>query len=311
MQKGFTNDFSGPMPPWPDLAKYARQVTLSKAGLTIFLYDTRDSELPSALLLHGLGDEADTWRYIIEPLSAFYRVLAPDLPGFGRSEGPDKGYTLPFFCQALLELLQVLDISHTTLIGHSLGGVISHTITLENPQVVERLVLVSGSLVSRSQKLNLQSMLFMIPGLGEWMYNHLRKDPQAAYASLEPYYHDLAGLPPKDRDFLYKRVNQRVWSDGQRRAYFSTLRNLVPYVLNQQRGLEARLAKLGTPTLVIWGQDDQVMPAENGLALAELQPSARLVLLPDTGHNVQQDSPQALLDAVLGDERFNPHIHKS
>jgi pimeloyl-ACP methyl ester carboxylesterase len=311
MKQAPLTDYTGPMPPWPDLAKYVQRVSLPRVGLTLHLYDTHDLDLPSALLLHGLGDEADTWRHIIEPLSASFRVIAPDLPGFGRSDGPASGYTVPFFCQALLELMQALELSKTTLIGHSLGGLISHAITLDHPQLVAGLVLVSGSLVSRSQRLNLLSLLFMVPGLGEWMYNHLRMDPQVAYASLEPYYHDLEGLPPRDRDFLYKRVNQRVWSDKQRRAYFSTLRNLVPYALNQQRGLGARLANLATPTLAIWGQDDQIMPPVNGRALAEMQPSAHLVMIPNAGHNIQQDRPQALLDAVFSDERIVPQTDNS
>jgi pimeloyl-ACP methyl ester carboxylesterase len=305
------NEITSPMQPWPGLAKYARQVALPRNGLTLFMYDSRDPHLPPALLVHGLGDEADTWRHVFEPLSAFYRVIAPDLPGFGRSPGPVGGYTAPFYSSVMLELLQALEITRPILIGHSLGGLLSQAIALQDPQAVAGLVLVAGSLLSRSQKLRFHDLLFMVPGLGERMYNHLRQDPQAAFDSLEPYYHNLSALPRRERDFLFKRVNQRVWSDGQRRAYFSTLRHMVAYALKQQRNLEDRLCNLKTPTLVVWGEDDRIAPVENGRALAQIQPSVRLVLLPHTGHQVQQESPQMLLDAILGDERLNSQKYAS
>ena len=66
------------------------------------------------------------------------------------------------------------------------------------------------------QALNLNLLLFMIPGVGEWLYTRLRRDPQAAYDTLRPYYADLEGMAQADRDFLFQRVNERVWSDKQK-----------------------------------------------------------------------------------------------
>ena len=289
------------MESWPSIEPFARTVRLPKSGLSLFYYDTGQILDPAPdpiLLIHGLGDEADTWRHLIPRLSGDRRVVAPDLPGFGRSDKPDRPYTLPFFQEVLIELLDVLKIHHVVLAGHSLGAVIAHSLALQAGTRVDRLILIGGSLVARSQKLNLATLLFLIPGLGEWMYNRLRRDPEAAYKTLEPYYHRLDLLPEADRRFLFQRVNERVWDDGQRRAFLSALRSLARWLPGKQRELAAQLAVLDLPTLAIWGQFDRINPPVNGEALIEVQPGARLVLIPGAGHNVQQENPGAVFKAI-------------
>jgi pimeloyl-ACP methyl ester carboxylesterase len=164
------NLYSRPMSPWPELERYARAVRLPKNGLTLYTYDAGAGTATPMLLIHGLGDEADTWRHLITPLSADRRVVALDLPGFGRSDKPERPYTLPFFQDVVIELLDTLAIQRAILIGHSLGAVLAHSVALNYSERVERLILIDGSLVARSQKIDLATMLFLIPGLGEWLY---------------------------------------------------------------------------------------------------------------------------------------------
>jgi pimeloyl-ACP methyl ester carboxylesterase len=290
--------YQKPMSPWPELERYARSVGLPKSGLTLYTYDAGAGGATPMLLIHGLADEADTWRHVIVPLSANRRVVAFDLPGFGRSDKPKRSHTIPFFQNVVIELLDALSIQRAILIGHSLGAVLAHSIALNYPERVERLILIDGSLVARSQKLDLATMLFLVPGLGEWLYTRLRRDPQAAYQTLEPYYSHLNELPEADRAFLFQRVNERVWSDGQRRAFFSTFRNLARWLPSQQRDLASKLSTLGIPTLVVWGEADRINLIENGHALVELQPTARLAVVPDAGHNVHQENAEAVLKAI-------------
>lgn len=286
------------MQPFPGLESFARSIRLPKSGLTLYLYDAGNANANSILLIHGLGDEADTWRHLIVPLAATHRVIAVDLPGFGRSDKPDVAYTIQFFQDTLNELLDTLSIPSVALVGHSLGAIISQTIALNHPARVKRLVLIGGGLVTSSQKINLATLLFLIPGLGEWLYTRLRNDPQSAYRTLVPYYHRIDELPEADRTFLFQRVNERVWSDGQRRAFLSTLRNLVRWVPSQQKDLPARLVNFRMPTLAIWGEDDQVNNIASGKALVKLQPTTRLVSVPNAGHNVHQENPGAVLNAL-------------
>jgi pimeloyl-ACP methyl ester carboxylesterase len=299
------DDFRGPMEPWPDLAAYARRVHLPESGGSLFLFDAGPADAAPALLIHGLGDEADTWRHVLPALStqdrARYRALAPDLPGFGRSDPVRQGYSIPAYVQVLVELLDTLEMERVTLVGHSLGGIIAQSMALAVPERVERLVLIGGSLVARVQKIGLSTILFLIPGLGEWLYNGLRRNPDAAYHTLYPYYGDLDELPEADRAFLYQRVNERVWSDKQRRAFLAIYRHLARWLSAQQRNLKDRLGALQVPTTAIWGELDQVNNVANGRALVELQSTAHLVVVPGGGHNVQQEQPQAVVEAILGD----------
>ncbi len=283
-----------PMQAWPELAPYAQEITLQQSSLRLHIYDAGPPDAPVLLLVHGLGDESDTWRHLIHPLSMHQRVIAPDLPGFGRSD-PLPSYAIPDIIHVLLDLLDTLSISSATLVGSSLGGMLSHAIAIAYPDRVQGLVLIDGHLAANKQKLSLGSLLFMVPGIGEWLYNRYRKHPQAAYASLRPFYANLENLPAADREFLFQRVNERVWSDRQRRAYLATMRNTASWMIAQQRALRDNLKALAVPTLVIFGEEDHIIPIENAYMLPELQSTAQLVILPGVGHLPQQEAPQTLL----------------
>ncbi len=298
------NPYPGPMRPWPPFEPYVREINLSESGARLFLYDTGQADVAPQtetpmLLIHGLGDEADAWRYVLPPLAADRRVVAPDLPGFGRSDKAKRAYTLAFYQDVLFELLDALAIDRVILVGHSLGGIIAHSMALARPQRVERLILLDGSLVSVGGRPSLGMLLFLIPGVGEWQYNRLRKDPEAAYRSLAPFYQDLDGLPAAEREFLYQRVNERVWDDDQRRAFFSILRSMARELPRRQKTLPQDLAGLQVPTLAIWGEKDPLNPVENAYKLVRLQPGARLVIIPDGGHNIHQEQPGAVVDAIM------------
>ncbi len=292
-------DFRTPMQSYPGLAPYAQAIDLPRNGLRLFYYAAGDPRQPTALLVHGLGDEADTWRHLIAPLSARWQIIAPDLPGFGRSGKPKRAYTLAFLQSCLFELLDILAVQQVLLVGHSLGGMLAQGMALAQPRRASGLALIDGALLTRPQRLNPQLLLFLIPGLGEWLYTRLRSNPQAAFDSLRAYYANMDSLPQLERDFLFQRVNQRVWSDGQRRAYFSVFRHLVATVSGLQKGLPARLAQLHTPTLVLWGEQDRINPPESGQALAQLQPAAKWALIPNAGHMPHQEQPQETVKQIL------------
>ena len=289
------NPFLQPMQPWPDLASYARMVRLPKSGVELFFYDTGNLDAPTVLLVHGLGDEADTWRYILPSLAETQRVLAPDLPGFGRSDKPRRNYSIAFYTSVLFELMDVLQIEKAQWVGHSMGAVIVQSAALLQPQRVSQLVLISGGLAANATRLSWRTLLFLIPRLGEWVYNGLRKDAQKAYRSLLSYYRSLQDFAQQERDFLFLRVNQRVWSDGQRDAFLSALRSLAAWLPGQQKTLPDRLAGFRIPTVIIWGDADQVNPVGNGRALSALMQSARLQIVPLGGHNLHQEDPKLVL----------------
>ena len=157
------------MNPWPELEQYSSRVYLKKSGLNVFCFDTGGPELnsPVCILLHGLGDDADTWRHIIEPLSRRYRIIAPDLPGFGRSDKPLRSYSIPFLSECIIELMNIKNRGRYLLIGSSLGGMISQNIALQVPDRVNGLILADGVLLNQPGKADLFTRLFFTPLLGK------------------------------------------------------------------------------------------------------------------------------------------------
>lgn len=287
-----------PMQPWPDLALYVKKIHLEQMNLALFIYQAGDINNPTIIMIHGLGDEADTWRYMIQPLSENYHVIALDLPGFGRSQKPKLDYTPKFMIESILQLMTFLNIKEAILIGSSLGAMLAHAISIWQPKKVLGLILVGGSLLQVNGIKDKSLKIMSLPLIGEWFYTRLRKNPNAAYESLGNVYHNLAKLPEIDRDFLYQRVNERVWSDDQRRAYFSTLRNLTPWLKPLQNKLPDLLASLDIPTLIVRGEFDALFPFENAQAVARVQPRASIVTLAKSGHLPHQETPEQFLSAI-------------
>ena len=293
--------YHGPMTFAPTLAPHARTLRLPN-GLTIACADAGRENSSAVLLVHGLQDEADTWRHAIEPLAQHHRVVAVDLPGFGRSDKPKRRYTMRFFADTLLAVLDALHIASAHFVGNSLGAMICDWVAMRHPERVARLTLVDGTAVITqpppTPRPSLSQMLF--PDRADRrFFAALRRAPDDAYATLTPYYADLAALPEPDRTFLYRRVNERVWDEAQRTAALSTRSALLPFLLWNGRRLRSGAAALRTPTTVIWGAHDHILNPINGRARAALQAGARYIEIAGCGHLPQQERPAEFVRAVL------------
>ncbi|MER3555687.1 MAG: alpha/beta hydrolase [Meiothermus sp.] len=277
------------------LKPYTRK--LDAGGVGLHLYDTGPvGNEPPLVLLHGLGDEADSWRKVFPLLMGHRRTVAPDLPGFGRSDHPRRAYTPDFFAETVGALLTALEIPKAVLVGSSMGAAVALRFAVHNPKLLSGLVLVDGPPVRG--KINAAQLRFLTPGVGERMYTGLRASQDAAYATLGPYYHRLEALPPEDRAFLRERVWARVWSDEQMRAFFSTFR-WAAWESLLGRPSPSELAKLSVPTRIIWGEHDQVAPLDSGKLLQGWIPGAELQVIPNCGHLPQQERPEELAGLLL------------
>lgn len=292
------NLFQKPMQSYPGLERWSSELQLPIQKVNLFIYDTGEAAQTPVLLIHGLGDEADTWRHVLPSICLTHRAIAPDLPGFGRSDKAKRKYSIPFFIDTMLELMNRLSIPRAILVGHSTGAIIAHALAVQQPERVERLILISGSLVSKENQINPGLLFFLTPWLGEWKYTRLRKDPDKAYLSLALYYNHLEDLPQADRDFLYQRVNERVWSDGQRMGFLSTFRNLVSWLPSQQKSLFTRLSGWKIPTTIIWGENDRINSIKNAHAMVKIMPSTRMVTVPGAGHNLHQEKADIVVAEI-------------
>jgi pimeloyl-ACP methyl ester carboxylesterase len=294
------------MQPHPTLLDQAKWLNTSKRD-SIFYYDSgaansaaigdtgADAAKPPVILIHGLGDEADSWRRLIPLLKDTCRTLAPDLPGFGRSKAGGI-ITINRHIKAIVSLLEM--IGPAALAGNSLGGMIAQAVAAEKPSLVTALVLIDGGAPLAATGGALSLLGKALPFYGPYWYRQFRKNHDAAYHSLFGYYHNLEGLPEDDRAFLRKRVIERVESVEQEKAYFATMRSMIWYNMTKTAFLTKALADYKGAVSLVWGENDAILPPKTAEIIRSIRKDAPFVLIPNAGHLPQQENPAAVAAAI-------------
>jgi pimeloyl-ACP methyl ester carboxylesterase len=287
----------------PILAPFARTLCVPGVSESLFMYDSGPSSADHGgqarypvVLVHGLGDEADTWRHLFPLLARRTRTLAPDLPGFGRSNASAR-VTVRLHAEAVLEVLR--ETGKAVLVGNSLGAAVAELVAFRAPELVAAIALVDGGLPSAG-KLSPALLASLVPGAVERPYRAWRADHEGAYRTLEPYYASLSGLDAADRDFLRRRVIARVESESQCRAYGSAFRSYLHEAVFRRSFYARRLARLAMPLLVAWGERDRVIPVSAREPILSIRGDAMTAVIPDCGHLPQQENPAALMEALEG-----------
>ena len=134
------------------------------------------------LLLHGVGDNAFDWRWVMPALASTHRVYAPDLPGSGGSARPLDDYSPAFFTRFVAAFLDALGVDHAAVIGNSLGGLVGLRLALAEPQRVTALGLVSSGGLGREVTYALRSLA--LPGYGKLAVAWGKRRPGAAQRAL-------------------------------------------------------------------------------------------------------------------------------
>ena len=292
------------MNPWPSLAPYGK--TLSMPGGELFYYDSGGGDLvggkPTILLIHGLGDEADTWRHIFPLLSgAGYRVIAPDLPGFGRSRW--KGIiSVRCHCRSVIRLMTMTGAASeenpVVLAGSSLGASIAEMIAGKRPDLVKGLIFLDGCFPF-PYKIDKGLFLQGLPFVGRGWYRSFRSNHEAAWKSLYSYYGDLDGMSEADREFLRERVIARVESPHQERGYFATLRSMNAFLIFGGRSLTRAIKTFPGRILLLWGEKARVFPPKKNVLFRKLRPDAGFAFIPGAGHLPHQEKPDATAAEIL------------
>ena len=243
---------------------------------------------PTVLLIHGIGDSADSWRDVMPDLARDHTVVAPDLLGHGESDKPRADYSIAAYANAMRDLLSVLDIDRVTVVGHSLGGGVAMQFAYQFPERCERLVLVSTGGVSHevnpmlrfaaAPNADLVLPLLGAPGarlLGKVLFGTLRAMK--------------TGLG-RDADQL-SRVFDALPDASSRRAFVRTLRAAVDWRGQAITMLDRCYLARDMPTLLLWGDRDAVIPVSHAYQVHAAMPSSQLEVFADTGHFPHQNDP--------------------
>jgi pimeloyl-ACP methyl ester carboxylesterase len=262
-------------------------------------------EGPPMVLLHGAGDNALDWRWVMPTLAATHKVYAPDLPGSPDSARPAADYSPAFFERIVAVFVDALDIGRATFVGNSLGGLIALRLALSEPARVRALVLVDSA--GLGYTVNPAFTSVNVPGLGEAAIPFWRT-PVGAYQRAWGRTALLFAHPPTSvpREWLAEQC-RLAQSPGYLEAHLSVLRALVS-PLGQREVLVDRLPSLKIPTLVVWGAGDRVFPESHAReAVVRLQKGS-LALIPECGHMPHVECPDHFL-AALG-EFFVGEAHR-
>jgi pimeloyl-ACP methyl ester carboxylesterase len=248
----------------------------------------------TVLLIHGMAGSSRTWRDVMPALAEHHQVLAPDLIGHGSSEKPPGDYSLGAFASSLRDLLDLLGIERATVVGQSLGGGVAMQFAYQFPERCDRLVLVSSGGLGREVSWMLRALA--LPGaelvlpvvapafvrergnaVSRWLRDHgFRQDRAAemwaAYASLSV---------PENRSAFLRTLRAVVDPGGQ--AIDASDRLYLT---------EAR------PTLIIWGDDDAIIPVSHAYAAHDAMPASRLEIFEGVGHFPQVEAAPRFVEVL-------------
>jgi pimeloyl-ACP methyl ester carboxylesterase len=244
---------------------------------------------PTLLLIHGYLASHVTWEDALGALSLRFRVIAPDLPGFGESEKPSASrypYTCDAFAESLVDLVAALGLTRVSVCGHALGGAVALVMAADHPDVVDRLVLVSPTVYP----VNIDPIvrLAMQPLVGPIFFKQLYGARLFRTHFQKYVYGPLAGVSLERVDYLYEVFN----APAAREAAYATMS-----AMHDTRSLVARLPRVTAPTMVAWGRHDAANPITHGRRLAREIRGARFEVF-ECGHSPVEQCPVPFVESV-------------
>jgi pimeloyl-ACP methyl ester carboxylesterase len=278
---------------WP---AYTRGVVV--AGRRVNVVDTGpppadDSVPPSDLLfLHGLGGVWQNWLLNIPAFMGTHRVIAPDLPGFGRSEMASGRISIQGYGRVVDELCRVLDVDCPVVVGNSMGGFVGAELAIAFPTRVTRLVLVSAAGIS---------------------IEHMKKEPLLTLARIWAMTSTRTGAraDPVVRRLRLRRLLLQTVVRYPEKLSIPLTAELVAGAGTQGfvGGLDAilsykireRLSEIEVPTLIVWGRNDILVPVSDAATFeSTIGANAHAVIFEDTGHLSMLERPSRF-NALLAD----------
>ncbi len=246
------------------------------------------------LLIHGMAGSSATWRAVIPALSKKYRVLAPDLQGHGESTKPRGDYSLGAFAASLRDMLDELGITRATVIGQSLGGGVAMQFAYQHREYCERLVLIgSGGL---GPDLNWMLRFLSAPG-AELLLPVVAPRPVLNVGNKLRSWFTSAGVQAPRAGEMWSAYSSLA-DPETRQAFLRTLRSVVDYRGQAVSALGKIHVSRGLPTLLIWGDEDRIIPVAHGRAAHDAVPGSRLEILPGVGHFPHVEAPTAVVDIL-------------
>jgi pimeloyl-ACP methyl ester carboxylesterase len=254
----------------------------------------RAGEGEVVVLIHGLAGNSRTWKDVMPGLAATHDVIAPDLLGHGESAKPMGDYSLGAHASGLRDLLLTLEVSSATIVGHSFGGGVAMQFAYQHPELCDRLVLVGSGGLGREV-----SWLLRLVTL-----------PLAEQTMPLLFPHWIADRGTDVSRFLFRRGLRsprlgEMWRSytslagaENRKAFVRTIRTVIDPGGQTVSALDRLYLAAHLPTLIMWGEIDQIIPVAHAHAAHQAIPGSRLELLPGVGHFPHTEAPAKFLEVL-------------
>jgi pimeloyl-ACP methyl ester carboxylesterase len=244
---------------------------------------------PPLVLVHDYLASRVSWDDVLGGLSARFRVIAPDLPGFGESEKPPPSryrYDFDAFCESLADLVAALGFGRVSLCGHAMGGAVALTVAATYPHLVDKLVLVNPLVYP--PRPDALSRIATVPLLGPFMFKQLYGRALFRSRFLDGA-HGGDAAAARRVDHLFDLFDV----PAAREAAYATMRAML-----DTRPLTASVPRVSAPTLVVWGRGNRSAPVEQGRRLVRELGGARFEVF-DCGRAPAEECPEAFTRAVV------------
>lgn len=268
-------------------------------GVKIFYREAGQPDAPAVLLLHGFPTSSHMFRNLIPILADGYRVIAPDYPGYGQSDMPDRAtfaYTFDRFADLVGGLLGQLGVTRYAMYVMDYGAPVGWRLALKNPESITGLIVQNGNAYEEGLK------EFWDPIKAYWS-DHSAAHRKALSMLVTPEttkfqytdgVADLSRISPDnwvhDQALLDRPGNAEIQMD----LFYDYRTNLPLYP-----AIQAYFRKQRPPTLIVWGQNDKIFPADGARPYMRDLPDAEFHLL-DTGHFALEDKLDVMAPLIRG-----------
>jgi pimeloyl-ACP methyl ester carboxylesterase len=279
------------LPDWRTIDWQAHLHQVEIDGTKVNYVDIGSGDQPPVVFVHGLGGQWQNWLENVPRAAQERRVIALDLPGFGLSPMPRDEITIPRYGRTVNALCDRLGLGLVELVGNSMGGFISAEVAIQFPQRVDRLILVSAAGIT-SADLDRRPVLTVgriATALTHWsapLDRKIASRAKARHLALAFVARHPSLLKP---DFAYEGFFKGTGKPGFNDALLACL----------DYDFRERLPEIGVPTLIVWGEQDSIIPVKDAHEFERLIPDSRKVLMKDTGHVAMAERPQTFNDLMM------------
>lgn len=250
---------------------------------------------PLLVLIHGITSSSATWDRVLPKLARSYTVLAPDLLGHGHSDKLRGDYSIGAHANTIRDLLDKFGYASASFVGHSLGGGVAMQFAYQYPERSDRLVLVAPGGFGREVSMLLRAA--SVPGSGAVLALAAWRPIVQAGTLLTQTLGRVGVHGNTDLEEI-GRAYALLADRDSRRAFIHTLRSVVDYGGQRVSALNRIGSTDAIPSLILWGDDDRVVPARQGIDVCEMVPHIELKVFKHAGHFPHRDDPTRFVRVV-------------